>query len=199
MSASVAVKASVTIAIVTPLSMVDRVDTMVLITSTEVNVTGSWAAFWEGLFCCNKKWKFVILIVEDRFLIYKFTEFVEIYLYCKLNNVYMQYLVKLRIVIFSGTSRLTCNLDVDINNNKSKAESRHFPDSFETSIIIPLFKNGDSGLLINYRPISILPTISKVFERVIYDQLYLYFNNNTLLADEQLGFRKKIIQLNALL
>ena len=65
-----------------------------------------------------------------------------------------------------------------------------FPDSFKTSKIVPLFKNGDHGLLTNYRPISLLPTISKVFERVIYDQMYLYFNNNNLLADEQFGFRK---------
>ena len=44
-----------------------------------------------------------------------------------------------------------------------------FPDSFKTSKIIPIFKNGDQSLLINYRPISLLPTISKVFERIIFD------------------------------
>ena len=65
-----------------------------------------------------------------------------------------------------------------------------FPDSFNTSKIVPLFKKGDHGLPTNYRPISLLPTISKVFERVIYDQMYLYFNNNNLLADEQFKFRK---------
>ena len=41
----------------------------------------------------------------------------------------------------------------------------------------------------NYRPISLLPKISKVFERVIYNQLYDYFNNNNLLAEQQYGFR----------
>ena len=41
----------------------------------------------------------------------------------------------------------------------------------------------------NYRPISLLPTISKVFERVIFNQLYDYFNNNYLLAEQQYGFR----------
>ena len=66
-----------------------------------------------------------------------------------------------------------------------------FPDSFKTSKIVPSFKKGDHGLLTNYKPISLIPTISKVFERVIYDQMYLYFNNNNLLADEQFGFRKK--------
>ena len=39
-------------------------------------------------------------------------------------------------------------------------------------------------------PISLLPTISKVFERNIYDQMYEYLNKNNLLAEEQFGFRK---------
>ena len=65
-----------------------------------------------------------------------------------------------------------------------------FPDSFKSSKIVPLFKRGDHGLQTNYRPISLLPTISEIFERVIYDQMYLYFNNNNLLADEQFGFHK---------
>ena len=46
-----------------------------------------------------------------------------------------------------------------------------FPDAFKLSKVIPLFKKGDSSLLVTYRPISLLPTISKVFERVIHDQM----------------------------
>ena len=66
-----------------------------------------------------------------------------------------------------------------------------FSDSFKKSKVVPLFKKGDSGLLTNYRScIYTLPIISKVFQRVIYDQMYLYFNNNNLLADKQFGFRK---------
>ena len=65
-----------------------------------------------------------------------------------------------------------------------------FPDAFKKSKIVPIFKKGDSSLLTNYIPISILPTISKIFERVIYNQLYEYFNTNNLLAElEQYGFR----------
>ena len=53
---------------------------------------------------------------------------------------------------------------------------------------MPIFKKGDSSLLTNYRPISKLPTISKIFERVIYNQLYEYFNTSNLLVEEQYGF-----------
>ena len=66
-----------------------------------------------------------------------------------------------------------------------------FPDAFKLSKVIPLFKKGDSSLLVNYRPISLLPTISKVFERVIHDQMYEYFNEFNLLAEQQYGFRKQ--------
>ena len=67
----------------------------------------------------------------------------------------------------------------------------NFPQSFKISKIIPLYKKGDHSLLANYyRPISLLPTISKVFERIIFDQMYEYLNENNLLAEEQFGFRK---------
>ena len=41
----------------------------------------------------------------------------------------------------------------------------------------------------NYRPISIIPTIARVFEKLIYSQLYQYFVNNKLLSNQQFGFR----------
>ena len=68
-----------------------------------------------------------------------------------------------------------------------------FSDAFKLSKVIPLFKKGDSSLLVNYRPISLLPTISKVFERVIHDQMYEYFNQFNLLSEQQYGFRKKTL------
>ena len=42
----------------------------------------------------------------------------------------------------------------------------------------------------NYRPISLLPCVSKIFERVLFNQLYEYFDRNDLLTQHQYGFRK---------
>ena len=50
---------------------------------------------------------------------------------------------------------------------------------------------GDVNSLNNYRPISLLPVLSKIFERIIYNQLYAYFDNNIILSEEQYGFRTK--------
>ena len=53
-----------------------------------------------------------------------------------------------------------------------------FPDKLKCAKVIPNYKNGDNTKVDNYRPISILPTISK---RVIFDQLYEHFHQNNLL------------------
>ena len=53
----------------------------------------------------------------------------------------------------------------------------------------PLFKNGVKNDSNNYRPISIIPAVSEIFEKIIFDQLYAYLNDNSLLSQCQSGFR----------
>ena len=66
-----------------------------------------------------------------------------------------------------------------------------FPEKLKIAKVKLLYKKGDKCCFNNYRPISILPTISKVFERVMYTQLYNYFDVNNLLTEQQYGFRSK--------
>ena len=65
-----------------------------------------------------------------------------------------------------------------------------FPDEWKTARVVPLYKNGQRNLAGNYRPISVLPVISKIMEKILYDQLYNYLSNFNLLSDNQFGFRK---------
>ena len=65
-----------------------------------------------------------------------------------------------------------------------------FPDALKLSEIIPLFKQGDKLDCSNYRPISLIPTLSKIFEKCIYKQLYSYFNKNDIFYKSQFGFRE---------
>ena len=69
--------------------------------------------------------------------------------------------------------------------------TRIFPDQVKLAKVKPLYKKGDKYCFNNYRPISLLPTISKIFERVMYKQLYQYFNENKLLCEQQYGFRSQ--------
>ena len=63
-------------------------------------------------------------------------------------------------------------------------------------------ENGTAGprdLIENYRPISILPAISKIMERILYKQIYQYLSDNSLLTEHQYGFRKMHSTVSALL
>ena len=64
-----------------------------------------------------------------------------------------------------------------------------FPERLKLAKVIPVFKKGDSKLINNYRPISLLPVISKVLEKIIANQLSQYFEDNKLFHDNQYGFR----------
>ena len=64
-----------------------------------------------------------------------------------------------------------------------------FPDILKISKVIPIHKNGETANLCNYRPISLVPIFSKIFETILKEQLYQYFNVNGLFADYQYGFR----------
>ena len=64
------------------------------------------------------------------------------------------------------------------------------PIALKTAIITPLYKEGDRNLASNYRPISVLPVISKVMERLIHDQVYDHIREHGLLSEAQFGFRK---------
>ena len=52
-----------------------------------------------------------------------------------------------------------------------------------------MHKKDDRTVISNYRPISLLPTMSKIIERILHSQLYAYFNENNLIAEQQYGFR----------
>ena len=65
-----------------------------------------------------------------------------------------------------------------------------FPDKLKLAKVVPVFKKDNPHMTGNYRPISLLPAISKVFEKIAFEQLYGYFTKNNLLYKSQYGFRK---------
>ena len=65
-----------------------------------------------------------------------------------------------------------------------------FPSELQQANIIPIHKGGDPTLFPNYRPISVLPVFSKIFERLLYTRLYKFFSDQHIIIDTQFGFRK---------
>lgn len=69
-------------------------------------------------------------------------------------------------------------------------EEGTFPDKLKEGKIMPIFKSGDNKLAGNYRPISLLNAISKIFERVVLVRLLNHLADNGIIAKEQHGFQR---------
>ena len=82
--------------------------------------------------------------------------------------------------------------------NKSLSQGL-FRQSLKRANTSPLFKSKDKLNIANYRTISILPVISKVYEKVFYSRIYDNFSTNNILSSSQFGFRSGASTEHALL
>ena len=64
-----------------------------------------------------------------------------------------------------------------------------FPDDWKLGKVTPIFKQGDRSDMNNYRPISVISAVAKVFERIVYNQLSSYLSEKNILSQCQSGFR----------
>ena len=70
-------------------------------------------------------------------------------------------------------------------------KSVQIAEDLKTAKIAPIFKDGEKSKYGNYRPISVLLTISKILERCVYNQLLHHLESHNILLSQQCGFRKK--------
>lgn len=69
-------------------------------------------------------------------------------------------------------------------------ESGYFPSNLKVAKVTPIFKKGDPCSINNYRPVSILPVLSKVFEKLFLSQMVQFLDQHNVLSKNQFGFRK---------
>ena len=74
-----------------------------------------------------------------------------------------------------------------------------FPDILKLAKVTPLHKKESKLNLLNYRPISLLPVFSKIYEKIIYTRIYSYLTNNKLIYTKQYGFRSNYSTIHALI
>jgi hypothetical protein len=69
-------------------------------------------------------------------------------------------------------------------------ETGIYPNSLKTAKVIPIFKSGDDKAVNNYRPISLLPTVGKITEKVVAKRLVAFLECSMILNKNQFGFRR---------
>ena len=87
-------------------------------------------------------------------------------------------------------------LPLEIIINKSFLEGT-FPTTLKIAKVIPIYKNKEKTLAVNYRPISLLPVLSKIFEKLLAKRLVQFFQTHSTLTDNQFGFRKQHSTIHA--
>ena len=78
-------------------------------------------------------------------------------------------------------------------------KTKVFPISWKISRVTALHKKGSKKDPQNYRPISVVPFISKILEKHVFDHFYNFLNENKLLSENQFGFKRKHSVIDALL
>ena len=74
-----------------------------------------------------------------------------------------------------------------------------FPDLWKRANVQPVHKKDSRQIKTNYRPISLLPILSKIFEKLLFDNTYKFLITNSLLSENQSGFRPQDSTINQLL
>lgn len=69
-------------------------------------------------------------------------------------------------------------------------ETGYFPSALKTSIVIPIFKNGDRQDILNYRPISLITNFAKIVEKILKSRVAKYIEKYNLLSKMQFGFQQ---------
>ena len=62
-------------------------------------------------------------------------------------------------------------------------------NDWKNASVTPILKSGDDHIVNNYRPVSVLPIVSKILERHVFNAFYEYLSNNKLITCSQSGFR----------
>ena len=88
--------------------------------------------------------------------------------------------------ILIGSNDIVCNYLSSIYNNSKKDHS--YPSSLKVADVTPIHKAKERILLKNYRPVSLIPIISKLYERNMYNQIITYMEN--FLSPYLFGYRK---------
>ena len=88
---------------------------------------------------------------------------------------------------------------------RAPLNDERFPSEWKKANVVPIHKKDDKQFLKNYRPVSLLPICSKIFERIIYNRIFEYLIENNLITENQSGLKpgdsciSQILSINLLM
>ena len=135
------------------------------------------SSYYEKLNLKNNSFKFSIVSEEQ---VLKYLQDIDPSKAAGIDGISGRFIKDGATVLVKPITQL-CNLSI----NKSS-----FPDSYKVAKLKPIYKKGSKTDMKNYRPISLLPLISKILEKVIHDETQTYLSENDILYNFQSGFRK---------
>ena len=91
--------------------------------------------------------------------------------------------------LLKAVNPATCELLASVFNKC--VEKTYYPKILKTAKVIPIFKSREKDNTQNYRPLSLLPVIGKVFEKLICARIYCFLVQHNILSERQFGFRNK--------
>ena len=92
-------------------------------------------------------------------------------------------------------SKISPTLAILFNNCMSAGV---FPDPLKIARVIPIHKSGSKNEIANYRPISLLPVMSKIFEKLMHARLTSFLEKHKVIYEKQFGFRRRHSTIHAL-
>ena len=95
-----------------------------------------------------------------------------------------------------STNIIADSLTVIFNNSM---ETGNFPHHLKVACISPIHKGENKTDFSNYRPVSVISVVAKVFEKLVSVQLIEYLENYQVLSESQTGFRKESLSVTSLL
>jgi len=98
---------------------------------------------------------------------------------------------------FLKETKSALKIPLSILINKS-LETGQVPKSMKIAKVIPIHKSKNSELYTNYRPISLLPSFSKILEKIVHKRLYNFLDQHNVFFKSQYGFRPKHSTINAI-
>ena len=125
----------------------------------------------------------------------------SLYLYPTSNKEIIKMIKQLKKKKSKGYDKIPCMITIEMAPHMTSVlthvinqciDEGTFPEALKRAIVVPIHKKLEKNNTTNYRPVSLLIGLSKIYEKILFNRIYDYLEKNDILIKEQFGFRPKM-------